>query len=86
MTAQVSPDFLLNEVRGFEAQHALRSALMRFQFIEGGLDLPPFRVDSGEIFRAGLAWPGLAWPGLAWLQDRGEQPIRLGFSLPSSIV
>ena len=42
VAAQVAPDFLQHESRFLGAQHGARPALVGFEFIEGGLDLPSF--------------------------------------------
>ena len=38
VAAEVAPDFLFDQVRGFGPQHHARAALMRFQLVEHGLD------------------------------------------------
>src|SRR5271155_5549270 len=40
VAAQVSPDFLEDQVGGFRAQHDPWPALVGFEFVEGVLDLP----------------------------------------------
>ena len=51
VAAQVSPDFLEHELRGFRAQHGAGPALVGLQLIEGRLDLPPLAVGAGQFDR-----------------------------------
>ena len=51
VAAQVSPDFLEHEFRGFGAQDGARSTLVGFQFIERRLDLPPLRISCSQLDR-----------------------------------
>ena len=51
VAAEVSPDLLAHEFRGFRAQHCARPALMGLQLIEGGLDLPSLGVGAGQFDR-----------------------------------
>jgi hypothetical protein len=46
--AQVAVDFLADAVRHLGTQHHSRSALVGLQLVQGGLELPPLRVQRGQ--------------------------------------
>src|SRR5665647_1057680 len=49
VTAQVSPDLLEHQVRGFGAQHGAGSALVGLELVEGELDLPALDVGRSQF-------------------------------------
>ena len=65
VAAQVAPDLLQDEVRGFGAQHGAWPSLMGFQFVEDALDLPTLRVRDRQV-RGGH---------VVRVQDRGDQLV-----------
>ena len=50
----MSPDLLQDQAGRFRSQYRTWAALVRFQFIEGGLNFPALRIRERQVFGAGL--------------------------------
>ena len=48
-------ELLADQFRGLAAQHDLRAAQMRFEFIKRCLNLPPLGEKTGQLFGRGPA-------------------------------
>src|SRR5215469_2756945 len=46
---QEAPDLLLHAVGGLGAQHDLGTALVGFELVQGGLELPPLRIQLRQL-------------------------------------
>jgi len=74
VAAQVAPDLLFDQRRGFRSQHRLGVALVGFEFTEAQLDLPALCVGVGQLDRG-------SFDGV---EQRGEQPE--GFCGSAAVV
>lgn len=61
MDKQESVQFLLGAVGMLRAQYQMWSTEMGFDFIQSGLELPPLRVQRGQLSGWGSCWVAGWW-------------------------
>src|ERR1051326_2055287 len=67
MYRQMRPELLPNPVRRLRPKDLLTGELDTLDLLQETLDVPPFMVEDGEIFRGCPPW----------IHDRGHQSIQL---------